>query len=147
MTGRWRDFDRDANAPIDASTALPGGGAAGGPVDLTAALLDRPDQFVQAMTEKLMMYALGRELEYFDMPEVRAVVRAASRDHYRFASIVTAIVNSDAFRLQALPHAETTEVTARARTGAGFTVSVPPSETDLAQVARTETVNPAPSRE
>ena len=56
---------------------------------------------------------LGRELEYFDMPQVRAVVRGAARDDYRFASIVKGIVSSDAFRIQALPHTDTKEITAR----------------------------------
>jgi cytochrome c-type biogenesis protein CcmE len=63
-------------------------------------LLAREDQFVQALTKKLMMYALGRELEYYDMPEVRAVVRAAEREDYRFSAIVAGIVQTDAFRMQ-----------------------------------------------
>jgi hypothetical protein len=113
-TGQWRDFDAQAQEPIDATTELPGGGAINGPVELRQALLRRPDQFVQSLTTKLMMYALGRELEYFDMPQVRAIVRDAEDDDYRFAAIVTGIVNSDSFRLQALPHAEANEVTARA---------------------------------
>ena len=113
-TGQWRDFDRVAEEQIDAATVLPGGQAINGPIELRQALLRRPDQFVQALTTKLMMYALGRELEYFDMPQVRAVVRAAEDDDYRFAAIVAGIVNSDSFRMQALPHAETDEVTARA---------------------------------
>ena len=71
-----------------------------GPVELRQALLRRPDQFVQALTTKLMMYALGRELEYFDMPQVRAVVRAAEDDDYRFAAIVAGIVNE-----RRVPHA------------------------------------------
>jgi len=87
-----------------------------GPIDVRQLVLRRPDQFVQALTSKLMMYALGRELEYSDMPQVRAVVHAAARDDYKFSSVVTAIVLSDAFRLQALPHAQTNEVTARATT-------------------------------
>jgi hypothetical protein len=101
-TGRWRDYDEDADAPIDASTALPGGQAVTGPVELTAALLEREDQFVQALTKKLMMYALGRELEYYDMPEVRAVVQAAEREDYRFSALVAGIVRTDAFRMQAV---------------------------------------------
>jgi hypothetical protein len=113
-TGEWRDFDEQAEEQIDARTELPGGQAINGPVELRAALLERPDQFVQSLTTKLMMYAMGRELEYFDMPQVRAIVRNAEDDDYRFASIVTGIVLSDAFRMQALPHAETNEVTARA---------------------------------
>ena len=100
-TGRWRDHDKEADAPIDASAELPGGKPIVGPVELTAALLDRSDQFVQAMTQKLMMYAVGRELEYYDMPQVRAVVRAAAAQDYRFSAIVAGIVSSDAFRTQA----------------------------------------------
>jgi len=103
-TGRWRDQDNDAGAPIDASTELAGGKAVAGPVELTHALLERHDQFVQAFTQKLMMYALGRELEYYDMPEVRAIVRDASQRDYRFSAIVAGIVRSDAFRMQAVVH-------------------------------------------
>jgi mono/diheme cytochrome c family protein len=105
VLGEWRDFDRDADAPIDAATTLPSGTTIEGPVELREAILARQDQFVQALTGKLMMYALGRELEYHDMPQVRRVVREAA-DDYRFASIVTGIVASDAFRMQAPPHEE-----------------------------------------
>jgi hypothetical protein len=101
VTGSWRDYDKEADAPIDASTELSGGGAITGPVELTQALLRRPDQFVQALTEKLMMYALGRELEYYDMPQVRKVVREAATQDYRFSAIVTGVIRSDAFRMQA----------------------------------------------
>jgi hypothetical protein len=75
-------------------------------VELTAALLARPDQLVQALTQKLMMYALGRELEYYDMPQVRAIVRGAEDEDYRFSAIVAGIVRSDAFRMQAVVHDE-----------------------------------------
>ncbi|MGW8367714.1 MAG: DUF1592 domain-containing protein [Gammaproteobacteria bacterium] len=107
VLGEWRDRDRAANAPIDASTVLPSGQPADGPVALTDALLARPDQFVQALTEKLMMYALGRELEYYDMRQVRRVVRAAEQQDYSLAAIVVGIVTSDAFRMQAAAEAET----------------------------------------
>ena len=60
--------------------------------------------FVQAMTDILMMYAVNRELEYFDMPQVRAIVAQAAAQDYRLSAIVSGIVNSDAFRLQARPH-------------------------------------------
>jgi mono/diheme cytochrome c family protein len=103
VTGQWRDVDIDADAPIDASTVLPSGVAINGPVELRNELLKRPEQFALALTEKLFMYALGRELEYFDLPQVRAVVRSAAADEYRFAAIVTGIVQSPAFQLQALP--------------------------------------------
>ena len=87
-------------SPINASTVLPGGVAINSPVELRRELLRRSDQFAQALTQKLMMYALGRELEYHDMRQVRAVVRAAAEKDYRLSAIVTGIVASDAFRLQ-----------------------------------------------
>ena len=99
--GQFRTTDRQANnAPIDASTVLPSGVPISGPVDLEAQLAQRPEMFTKAFTEKLMMYALNRELEYFDMPQVRAVVRGAAKDNYKFSSIVLGIVNTDAFRKQ-----------------------------------------------
>jgi len=100
--GQYRTTDRQAAAAIDASTVLPSGVAINGPVELRAQLASRPAMFAQALTEKLMMYALNRELEYFDMPQVRAVVRNAAKDNYKFSSIVLGIVNTDAFRKQAL---------------------------------------------
>jgi hypothetical protein len=111
--GRWRTTDRQAdNAAIDARTVLPNGVAIDGPVELTAYLASRPSMFVQALTERLMMYALNRELEYFDMPQVRAIVRGAAKDNYRFSSIVLGIVNTEAFRKQG-PHPSAKEVAAK----------------------------------
>jgi hypothetical protein len=104
VTGQWREFDDAAGAPIDAATVLPGSVAVKGPVELRQALLRRSDQFVQALTHKLLMYAIGRQIEYRDMPQVRAIVHAAARDNYRFSALVAGIVASDAFRMQALPH-------------------------------------------
>lgn len=104
VIGQWRDRDVDANVAIDASTVMPNGTAINGPVELRAELGKRPAMFAQAMTEKLMMYAVNRELEYFDMPQVRAIVAAAEDDNYRLSALVRGIVNSDAFRLQAKPH-------------------------------------------
>lgn len=117
VTGMWRNRDAAADAVINASTVLPNGMDVDGPVELRQALLRRPDQFVQALTEKLMMYALGRKLEYYDMPQVRAIVRSAARHDYRFSGVVAGIVASDSFRLQALPRAATArpQVTAAAR--------------------------------
>ena len=88
--GQWRNTDRQAaNAPIDASTVLPTGVPINGPVELRAQLTDRPATFVRALTEKLMMYAVNRQLEYFDMPQVRAIVRsaAASRPPTRYVHL------------------------------------------------------------
>jgi hypothetical protein len=106
VLGQWRDVDRAANAPIDPATVLANGKAVDGPVELRQALLERPDQFVQALTEKLMMYALGRELEYHDMRQVRKIVRDAATQNYSFSAIVAGIVASDAFRMQTLPPEE-----------------------------------------
>jgi mono/diheme cytochrome c family protein len=103
--GEWRTMDRQANAPIDAKTVLPNGVAINGVVDMRAQLVERPATFAQAFTEKLMMYAVNRQLEYFDMPQVRAVVRGAAKDNYKFSSIVLGIVNTDAFRRQGAPAA------------------------------------------
>jgi hypothetical protein len=99
--GQFRTVDRQAaNQPIDASTVLTSGLAINGPVELRDYLAANPDRFAQAFTEKLMMYAVGRELQYFDMPQVRAVVRGAAKDRFTLASIVQGIVRSDAFLKQ-----------------------------------------------
>lgn len=98
--GRWRNIEMFAGTPIDASGNLADGTPLRGPADLQAALLRNPEQFVQTLTEKLMTYALGRTLEYYDMPAVRAIVKAAATDHYRFSSIVMGIVTSDAFQMK-----------------------------------------------
>ena len=99
--GAWRTVDAQAKAPIDASTVLPNGVAINGVVELRAQLVDRPEMFVSALTERLTMYAINRKLEYFDMPQVRSIVRAAAKENYKLSSIVLGIVNSDSFRKQA----------------------------------------------
>jgi hypothetical protein len=98
--GAWRTIDSQAKSPIDASTVLPNGVAINGVAELRAQLAGHPEMFVTAVTERLMMYAINRKLEYFDMPQVRAIVRAAAKDNYKLSSIVLGIVNSDAFRRQ-----------------------------------------------
>jgi hypothetical protein len=103
VLGGWRDRDRETGTAIDASGKLASGIPVKGPADLNQALLSRPDQFVQALTEKLMVYALGRSVRYQDMPAVRTVVRQAAERDYRFEAIVQGIVMSDAFRKRLLP--------------------------------------------
>ena len=98
--GQWRTRDSQANAPIDASTVLPNGVPINGVVELRAQLVDRPATFAQTVTERLMMYGVNRQLEYFDMPQVRAIVRGAAKDNYKLSSLILGIVNSDAFRKQ-----------------------------------------------
>jgi hypothetical protein len=101
--GKWRDVDRASLTPIDASERLATGQPVKGPGDLRLALASRPEQFVQTLTEKLMIYALGRTVEYHDMPAVRAIVRSAAKDNYRFESIVLGVVKSDAFQQRQVP--------------------------------------------
>jgi hypothetical protein len=103
--GEWRSLDRYAGSPIDASGNLIDGTPVKGPADLRAALARRPEQFVQTVTERLMTYALGRTVEYYDMPTIRRIVRESARDNYRFSSIVMGIVRSDAFRMRMVPAA------------------------------------------
>ncbi len=101
--GRWRTKDYDTGTPIDASGEMAGGFPVDGPSDVRRVLMSRPQQFVQALTAKLMTYALGRTLDYEDMPTVRAIVRNAARDDDRFSSIVLGIVESPAFQMKQIP--------------------------------------------
>jgi len=98
--GEWRTKDRWAGTAIDASGQLADGTPVNGPIDVRKALMKRPEQFVQTMTEKLMTFALGRTVEYYDMPAVRKIVREAARDNYRFSSIVMGIVRSAPFQMR-----------------------------------------------
>ncbi len=97
--GRWRILG-ESNAPIDATGVLPDGRRFEGPAGLRTALLQAPEQFVHTVTEKLLTYALGRGVEHFDAPTIRAIVRDAEHDDYRFASIVLGIVNSTPFQMR-----------------------------------------------
>jgi hypothetical protein len=98
--GEWRDKDRDAGTTIDAAGQLVDGTPVTGPVDLRQAMMKRPDQFVGTMTEKLMIYALGRGLQPYDMPAVRKIVRSAAADDYRFSTLVMGIVTSPPFQMK-----------------------------------------------
>jgi len=104
--GAWRE--KDAGAPVDATGQFWDGTTIDGAVGLRQALLKRPDVFVQTMTEKLLTYALGRGLDYHDMPVVRAILRESSAHNYRFSSLVLGIVNSAPFqmRMKAAPGGE-----------------------------------------
>jgi hypothetical protein len=96
--GQFRTQDPDTRTPIDASGELPDGTAVAGASDLRRALASKPDQFVQALTENLFTFALGRATDYRDMPTVREIVRRAEKNDYRFETIVLGIVSSDAFK-------------------------------------------------
>src|SRR5512138_3334298 len=97
--GQYRTNDPDTLTPIDATGQLPDGTKINGLDDLRQSLVNRPDhQFAQTLTENLMTYALGRSLDYRDMPTIRRIVRRAGADNYTFKSIVLGVVSSDAFR-------------------------------------------------
>lgn len=95
--GRWRT--RDAGVPIDASGVLPDGTKLDGAEGLKKALLAHPGQFVNTFTRKLLTYALGRELEYYDLPTVRKIDQEAAAHEYRWSSIIEAIVRSTPFQM------------------------------------------------
>jgi hypothetical protein len=100
--GQWRDRDREAGDVIDASGQMVTGLKLNGPDDMRAALMAKPEQFVQTLTMKLMTFALGRTVEFSDMPTVRAIVRDAARNDYRFSSLILGIVKSEPFQMKRL---------------------------------------------
>jgi hypothetical protein len=101
--GAWRTKDRETATEIDSTGELADGTVVHGPVELRKALLAKPNQFVETLTEKLMTFGLGRSIDYNDMPAVRKVVREAARDNYRFSALLTAIAESEPFRYSTVP--------------------------------------------
>ena len=100
--GRWRDRS-ETKAAIDASGALPDGTEYEGPSGLKAALLRHPDRFVTTVTEKLLTYALGRGVEYYDAAAVRSIVRNAAENDYRLSSLILGVVDSVPFQMRRSP--------------------------------------------
>ena len=96
--GEWRSAD--SGHPIDASGVLLDGTKVNGPQQLRQALLAQKTQFVQTVTEKLLTYALGRGLQYYDDPTVRAIDRAAAAGGYRWSSLILGIVKSAPFQMR-----------------------------------------------
>ena len=100
--GRWRD--KDSGNAINASGKLPDGSVFNGPAELKKILTtSRRDEFVATTTQKLLIYALGRGLEYYDQPAVRAIGREAAKDDYRMSALITAVVNSVPFQMRRTP--------------------------------------------
>jgi hypothetical protein len=99
--GRWRTTEE--GQPVDASGGLPDGSKFAGVAGLEEALLTRPELFVGTMTEKLLTFALGRGVEYYDGPAVREVVRRAKAADNRFSAVIEAIVMSTPFQMRASP--------------------------------------------
>jgi hypothetical protein len=96
--GRWRTVDE--GVAIDATGQLVDGTPLNGPASLRQALLNRQDAFVAALTEKLLMYGVGRETKYYDMPAVRAVLRDGAKNRYRFSDLILGVVKSAPFQMK-----------------------------------------------
>jgi len=112
--GSYRSMDRFTRTKIDTSGKLVDGTAVNGPSDLRNALLAHPEQFVQTFTEKMTMYALGRGIQYFDMPSIRKIVKDAKRDsNYKFSSIVMGIVAAPACQSSVVERPEPAQVAAK----------------------------------
>ena len=106
VIGGWRTID-EAGEPVDATGTTVAGESIDGLAGLRALLLDDPEKFPRTVTEKLLAYALGRPLEYYDRPAVRRIVREAAADDYRWSSLVVGIVKSPTFRMRGVRDPET----------------------------------------
>ena len=106
--GGWRA--EDGGALIDASGQLADGTKVNGVVSLRQALSARPEMFARTLTEKLLTYALGRGLDYHDMPVVRSIVNDAARNNYRFSAIVLGIIQSAPFQMRSAGTVESASV-------------------------------------
>jgi hypothetical protein len=112
--GQW--IETAAGAPIDSAGVLADGTKVDGPVALREAILRHPEAFATVLTTRLLTYALGRGLEPSDMPVVRKIVKTAARDDYRFASIISGIVDSPLFQMRTrLEPSEPTNTVAQAK--------------------------------
>ena len=98
--GGWRTID-ESGRPVDATGSTVSGANIEGLTGLRALLLQQPDQFPATLTEKLLAYALGRRLEYYDRPAVSKIVRDAAANDYRWSSLILGIVNSPTFLMRA----------------------------------------------
>ncbi len=98
--GKWRTTNGPENTPVDASAALPDGTKFNGPAELRNVLLSKPEQFANTVTERLLTYALGRGLEYYDAPAVRKILRNAAPGEYRWSELILGIVESEPFQMR-----------------------------------------------
>jgi hypothetical protein len=96
--GRYRDSD--SGQPIDASAVLPDGTKLSGPEGLRSTLLARPEDFVSTVAERLLTYALGRGVEYYDAPAIRKIVRESAADGHRWSSLFLGVVKSTPFQMR-----------------------------------------------
>jgi hypothetical protein len=100
-TGKWRT--KDGSVAIDTSGILPDGTKVEGPADLRKSLLSRPEQLAHTVTDKLLTYALGRGVEYYDAPVVRKILKDAAPGNYRWSSLIAGIVKSRPFQMRRTP--------------------------------------------
>jgi hypothetical protein len=98
--GQWRTTEGAANTPIDTSGVLPDGTKFQGPVELRKIFAGKPDQLATTVTEKLLTYALGRGVEYYDQPTVRKILRESAPNSYRWSDLIFGIVKSEPFQLR-----------------------------------------------
>jgi hypothetical protein len=99
--GKWRTAEE--GIPVDVEGGLPDGSKFRGVDGLQAALLKRPEMFVGTVTEKLLTYALGRGIEYYDAPAIRKIVREAGGKNFQFSSIILGIAGSTPFQMRRTP--------------------------------------------
>ena len=97
--GEWRTTSEAGN-PVDASGVLPNGVKFNGPAELRKVLLSHPEQFANTVTDRLLTYALGRGVEYYDQPAIRKITREAASNNYKWSSLILGIVNSTPFQMR-----------------------------------------------
>jgi len=98
--GRWRTASGADNTPVDSSGALLDGTRFQGPAELRKVLLRHPEQVAITITEKLLTYALGRGIDYYDAPAIRKIVREGAPGNYRWSSVMKGIVRSTQFQMR-----------------------------------------------
>ena len=114
VTARWRT--RENGMPLDTAGDFYDGTRVTSLPELTAVLMKRPTPLVRTFSENLMAYALGRRVEYFDQPAIRAIAKSAEANNYKMSSFILGVVKSDAFRMRRVePEATTTETKAASR--------------------------------
>jgi hypothetical protein len=107
VTGRWRA--REYGSELDTRGDFYDGTAIATPGELVQALMKRPTPLIRTFTENLLAYALGRRVEYFDQPAIRAIARKAEADNYRMSAFILGIVKSDPFRMKRVDASVTTD--------------------------------------
>jgi hypothetical protein len=117
--GEWRTFERDSGVAVDPTGSLANGRPANSPTELREAIAAEPEKFVQTVAQNLLTYALGRRVEYYDMPAVRAIVRDAADSDYSFTALVKGVAMSTPFRMRSAPDVADSTVAAAEQGGGG----------------------------